>query len=538
VNNLFTFSRLQTTLFAMAFIVLGFALLVYVAYAQNLMQFPFDYDQGEGFELVDSILLARGEMPYRNTESYPFYSSNYPPLFHVLAIPFVWAFGNEYWYGRLLGFVSTLITASAIMYAVWREGKQRSVAILAGLAFLSANTVYHIGPLFRQHISMVMFETVAVVILAHAIPHKRTRQVALGLFLLILAGYTKQLAAISAIAVFMWFFVQNPRRSILWGVAFAFVGGAIFVWLNVVTEGEWWRQAIVANTGAINAIQVFALFTLYWQLYGFLLVPAVLWVIYELYFGKISLYSVWFVVALILGGSASGTWGGGDSYFATSIVGLCITSGLLLAHLVNQTLILPENYLTRWMRPLRRFASRVALIMGLVVPLLYVGYGRATFKMPTDGVFAPIAQILNVQPNVMGRFHDSATYNVGGYAHIGHFITPADIEAGYAIVELIRASDQPTLSEEAGFSLEAGRDVITNPTQLLNLDKANLFNGDELISMILGQEFAYVVLRARFYPTSVLIAIDRAYERDRLVLMNGFEYEILKPRSSVLEASE
>lgn len=522
-------------LFAIAFIVLGFALLVYVAYALNLMQFPFDYDQGEGFELVDSILLARGEMPYRNTESYPFYSSNYPPLFHVLAIPFVWAFGNEYWYGRLLGFVSTLITASAIGYAVWHEGKHRAVATLAGLAFLSANTVYHIGPLFRQHISMVMFETLGVVLLAHSIPHKRTRQVALGLFLLILAGYTKQLAAISAIAVFMWFFVQNPRRSILWGIAFASVGGAIFVWLNVVTQGEWWRQAIVANTGAINAIQVFALFTLYFQLYGFLLVPAVLWVIYELYFGKISLYSVWFVVALILGGSASGTWGGGDSYFATSIVGLCITSGLLLSHLAKQTLVLPENYLIRWIRPLRRFAPRVALVTMIIVPLLYIGYGRATFKMPTDGIFAPLAQILNVQPNVMGRFHDSATYNVGGYAHIGHFTTQADIEAGYEIVALIRASDKPTLSEEAAFSLEAGRDVITNPTQLLNLDKANLFKGDELISMILGQEFAYVVLRARFYPTSVLIAIDRAYERDRLVVMNGFEYEILKPRPTVLD---
>ncbi|MEL7675580.1 MAG: hypothetical protein AAGU78_17730, partial [Chloroflexota bacterium] len=61
---------------------------VYVAYAAKLMRFPFDYDQGEGFELVDTILLSEGQWPYRDAEVYPFYASNYPPLYHVLLIPF------------------------------------------------------------------------------------------------------------------------------------------------------------------------------------------------------------------------------------------------------------------------------------------------------------------------------------------------------------------------------------------------------------------------------------------------------------------
>ena len=42
------------------------------------MRFPFDYDQGEGFELVDTIMLSEGQWPYRNAEVYPFYASNYP----------------------------------------------------------------------------------------------------------------------------------------------------------------------------------------------------------------------------------------------------------------------------------------------------------------------------------------------------------------------------------------------------------------------------------------------------------------------------
>src|SRR5690606_17486720 len=122
-------------------------------------------DQGEGFELADTILFSHFEWPYRDTETFPFYSSNYPPLFHIIAAPFAWLFGAAYWYGRLLGFLSTLVTAAAIALAVYRDGLIRTgkghllIAAIAGLAYLASNTIYHIGPLFRQHTVMVMFET-------------------------------------------------------------------------------------------------------------------------------------------------------------------------------------------------------------------------------------------------------------------------------------------------------------------------------------------------------------------------------------------
>jgi len=151
-------------LFGLALILLVFHFSVYVAYAANLIQFPFDYDQGEGFELVDVLMFSRGEFPYQNTETFPFYSSNYPPLFHIFPIPLMWAFGPAYWYGRLLGFLGTLVCAGLISYAVWRDGRHRLIAILSGLAFLASNTVYHIGPLFRQHMTMVLFETAAIIV--------------------------------------------------------------------------------------------------------------------------------------------------------------------------------------------------------------------------------------------------------------------------------------------------------------------------------------------------------------------------------------
>src|SRR5690606_28069555 len=160
---------------------------------------------------------------------------------HVMLIPFAWLFGPAYWYGRLVGFLGTLVTASAIGYAVWRAERHRTIAILAGLAFLASNTVYHIGPLFRQHMTMVMFETLAIVVLAHASEiedaAKRRRAIATGLAFVLAAGYTKQLAIATAAAVFVFLFIRQPRRAVVWAVLFALVGGGIFLGMNIATDG-------------------------------------------------------------------------------------------------------------------------------------------------------------------------------------------------------------------------------------------------------------------------------------------------------------
>jgi hypothetical protein len=520
--------QLHSILMIVATVALGFSLFIYVLYAINLIQFPFDYDQGEGFEVYDTVLFSQGQLPYRDTEAYPFYSSNYPPLFHIMAVPFVWFFGEGYWYGRLLSFLSTLITAGTIGYAVYRDGhKQRWIAILSGLAFLASNMVYHVGPLVRQHMMMVMFETLAVVIFAKAYPQKNTKQIALGFFLLICAGYTKQLAAITAVAVIGWMFLHNPKRTILWTIGFGVAGGLIFIWLNIASEGQWWIQAIVANVNEFKPFQAFGLFTLWFKLHGFLLIPAGLMVAYEMYFDRFSIYSIWFVISALLGGIGSGTWGAGDSYFTTSIATMCILSGIYFSRTLTHSWKLQDNYIKRIM-PSVRFTGTGLII----IPLLYLGYGRATLKMPTDGVFSPIAQMLNVSPNVRDNFFDSATFDVLGYANIGYFLSEVDTQAGYQIVELIQNTDTLIMSEEAGFTMVAGRDVVTNPTQLRNLYLAGLYNGSQLIDTLNNQEFGLIILRAQFYPTPVLEAMGQNYEITETILMNGFEYLILRPMSS------
>ncbi len=237
-------------LLGLAFVILFFYFIVYIVYAANLIQFPFDYDQGEGFELVDVLMFSEGHWPYADIEQYPFYGSIYPPLYHILLVPFAWVFGPAYWYGRLFSFLTTLIAAAAIGYAVWRESERNRTAgiigLLSGLAFLSSPIVYHIGPLFRQHIPMFMFEVLGIVVLAHVNEiedtTKRRKTLLIGLGLLVAAGYTKQLAAFSAIAALVFILLRNPRRGVIWGMGFAIVGAVIFIFLTLATDGHWWTQ--------------------------------------------------------------------------------------------------------------------------------------------------------------------------------------------------------------------------------------------------------------------------------------------------------
>jgi hypothetical protein len=136
-------------------------LVVYVAYAVDLFRWPFDYDQGEGFELYDAILYSQGEWPYRDNAVYPFYASNYPPLFHLLIVPLLPILGPHLIAGRLVSFIATLVTAGVIAAVVRREVSGWFIPLISGLAFLASNYVYQIGPLCRMHMTMVMFETTA-----------------------------------------------------------------------------------------------------------------------------------------------------------------------------------------------------------------------------------------------------------------------------------------------------------------------------------------------------------------------------------------
>ncbi|HIP87351.1 MAG TPA: hypothetical protein EYH27_02815 [Anaerolineales bacterium] len=517
-------SPLKIALTLLALLVFLGYLAVYLTYAVALFRWPFDYDQGEGFELYDAVLYSRGEWPYRDNATFPFYASNYPPLFHLLIVPLLPIFGPRLVAGRLVSFTATLITGATIGWMVHREAREADLPplytyvlpILSGLAFLSSNIVYQIGPLCRLHMTMVMFETLAVAAIA-GFQHSRygRRNLLLGLLFLLCAGYTKQLAIFTVAATLGFVFLRDIRKALLAGAALAAVAGGIFLLIDWATGGQWTLNIIHANVNEFDYRQTLVFLWQWLRLHPVLILLATGLLIYELYWDRLSVYAVWFAFAVGMG-LLSGKWGAGPAYFTTSIAAACVMTGRALARLGKG---LPR----RW--------PQVRRALPLLVPILFLLQAPFTLHLPTEGpVFGPLARVLGVADrSVQGDCTSFAYYDSGGYTQLGHLLTPQDYQAGERILAYVRAADGPPFSEEAAFSLLTGRPVVTNPTQLLNLYKNDLLDTSEIIRRIEAEEFGVVVFRAQFYPQPVLEAIGQHYRPVEHVCMNGFYYHILLP---------
>lgn len=496
-------------LFGLALLALIGYFVIYVNYAIALFRFPFDYDQGEGFELTDTIIHSQGGWPYRDIESFPFYASNYPPLFHLMIVPLVWVFGPHYWTGRLVGFLMTLVGAASIGWAVYKHGtKNRLIALIAGLIYLSSNYVYHVGPLFRQHMTMVTFETLAIVTLA-ALPdeqHGLNGRIWLGMLLLLAAGFTKQLSLWTMAAFFTWLGLRGVKRTLAAGVIFSGVAGGLFLLINAATGGYWWLHTISANVNEYLMPQFFELLTEFTTLHAVILLFATGLAAYELYVERLSAFSVWFVFSLI-NAVMAGKWGAGESYYATTIAAAAILSGIAISRLLK---LVAE----------RGGAWRAAAV---IIPLLLLVQARLVLHLPTH---TPALQAISA---ALGAPHGGPYYDSVGYTQLGRPPTQADTEAGKQIAAFAAEGDQPAFSEEAGFTLYAGKPVVTNPTQLLNLYNNGLYDPTELERMLDAQAFNCLILRANFYPRPIIDAMGRNYQPAHQIEMNGFVYHILLP---------
>src|SRR5215469_1757015 len=93
-------------------------LIVYVvAYLQFVAQlagFPFDLDQGEGYDAWSGWLINLGQLPYTSNADFPYYSSKYPPLWsYLVSIPMAWA-GPGLTSARVVSAAAALATAGAL----------------------------------------------------------------------------------------------------------------------------------------------------------------------------------------------------------------------------------------------------------------------------------------------------------------------------------------------------------------------------------------------------------------------------------------
>lgn len=306
---------------------------LFVEHGRIVLDYPYSLNYGEGPLLDQVARLSRGENLYPRDLSQPPYTiTNYPPVYMLAQVPFMRAFGAEFWYGRLISLAASVFAAlmiAGIAAVTLRDG---IAALAASLMFLCVPYILHWSALARIDSLALALSLTGLFFIAWK--PERQWAVMLSLVFLTAAAYTRQtylLAAPLAACAWLWGRV-SPLRGITFGIQFVALVLAIFIPLLVITRGGIFFHLITANVNALdNHILDFFTEEILHTL-PILLAGGGLWLVG----GWISRSKAWWLIgAYLLGGFAVAltiTKVGSDvNYLYELMAALCLAAAALIA---------------------------------------------------------------------------------------------------------------------------------------------------------------------------------------------------------------
>ena len=312
---------------------LGRSALLYLEYNWKTVTFPYSVDYGEGPVLDQVMRMARFENIYRpNPTAIPYTISNYPPLYHLVQLPFAWIFGPAYWYGRGISFLSILAAAVFIVLTLQAITKDWLASIAGGVMLLSIPYILHWSPFCRVD-SLALGVSWAGLYVLVRWPNNRKALIA-GAALLTAAIYTRQSYALAApFGAFIWLISQKPRAQAFKLAAWvAGMGLGIFVLLMLVSKGGFYFNIVTSNVNQFwwDTVKNYARDI--WKYMPYLVVSSGLFVVLAAFF---KVRSWWLAAPYLLAATASavtiGKSGSNVNYLFELSAGWAFMAGAILA---------------------------------------------------------------------------------------------------------------------------------------------------------------------------------------------------------------
>jgi hypothetical protein len=226
----------------------GLAVLLFFRHGWGALAFPYPLNYGEGPLLDQSVRLAAFENIYRtDLGAPPYVVANYPPLFMLAQVPFVWLFGPALWYGRLISLLGVAAVALFVGLTLHALTRDRIAALAGAMIFPAIPYVVRWSSLSRVDSLGLALSWAGLFVVARW-PQKRW-SVFVSALLLVAAVYTRQTYIVAApLAAFVWLVAQGQRRRALQTAAIA--GGAcllLFAVLNISTGEGFFLNTVTAN---------------------------------------------------------------------------------------------------------------------------------------------------------------------------------------------------------------------------------------------------------------------------------------------------
>ncbi|MBV8717628.1 MAG: glycosyltransferase family 39 protein [Chloroflexi bacterium] len=469
-----------------ALLLLAVYAVAFVQFAAQLVSFPFDLDQGEGYDAWSGWLINLGQLPYTSNASFPYYSSNYPPLWsYLVSIPMAWL-GPGLTGARIVSTLSALATAAVLGAAAYRSTHRHVAGLLAGGFFLASPYVFHTTPLARVNSLELLGAVVALSLLDAQLTRRR---ILLAGLVLAAALFTKPTAIDVVVAAAASVTLRQPRSGASLLAAVGAVGAVGLGALMLFTHGAFWLNVVAGNANPFDANQLAAYASNFSVLHCVLLALAI-WQCAAMLLKR--QWSPWALYVITAGVSALGVakWGAGESYFLGAIAAMCVLAAIWIGRFLDS-------------------APSLQLRLGIGAALLM------------QALLLSHAALSSVVPWLPDRGPQSA--------FLGRAPSLDDVAAGQLIASEVRGLRGPALSEDPSFAVVAGKPLVGNATHLRNLYESGLWDPTPMVNDLRDHRYAIVILDAELYPEPVLAAIGQFYFLDRSVQVNGATYRLFLP---------
>lgn len=275
-------------------LLLARAIWLYLDYMRILIAFPFNVDYGEGPILDQVMRLSRGESIYPvDISQSPFIIGNYPPLYHLVQLPFAWIFGPAFWYGRVINLLSIGAAAYFIGASLYSITKNWFASLLSAALLPTIPYILHWSGFVRIDSLALALSWAALYVIIRC-PGQR-RSLIWTAILLTLAIFTRQSYGLAApFAAFVWLLSHKPRRRAfelaLWTGGFSL---SLFLLLNLITQGGFFFNIVTANVNPFLWHLVEENWDKIWTHMGFLVVAGAAYMVLAVWFKQ----KTWWVAA-------------------------------------------------------------------------------------------------------------------------------------------------------------------------------------------------------------------------------------------------
>jgi hypothetical protein len=440
--------------------VVALQVVIFFLHAYQAISFPYQLDYGEGPILQIAAEMARGNPMYPPVDRPPYIIASYEPAYYLISALGVKLFGLSFWWGRLVSCLSVVLTALFAGLIAWDRTKHRFASFLAGGTVLAMPHFMVWATLMRVDALALAFAVAGFWLFTRAARWAGMAPFSLGVF-------TRRTTVAGMGAAFL----DDAHRRGAWPAAKGFavqvaVIAALLVAADLATRGGMHRQLALHTATSLGKAWSWQ------QLWSLLWVPGNPCPLkrWPVYFAITVIAAVWSAFRLVgqkpklLPRSGAGAEAPALLLWFVFACVIFLTAGRIgSAH----------NYL---MEP----TAVGAMMFGVMYAVLSrrPGRGQIGLMIVAGGLAAQMVWTTQHLPDTLSILQPRV-----------------DPRASQHIVDLIRDTDGPTLVEDTGLSLLAGKEPPLMPFEFTMMARAKALDPEPIFAAVREGRYPLVVLR-------------------------------------------